>query len=85
MTLSPEKTSTGKTSPGTTSPGKITPRDLEAKLRQVAGEVDHQVDRARPRIVSGGVAGVLVIVLLAYLLGRRGGRRRSAVIEIQRL
>ncbi len=69
----------------TMSPEKITPRDLEAKLREVAGDVDQQVDQARPRLLTGGVAAVIVVVLVAYLLGRRGGRRRSAMVEIQRL
>ena len=69
----------------TTSPEKITPKDLEFKLREVAGEVDQQVDKARPRLVTGGVAGIIVIVLLAYLLGRRGGRKRSAVVQIERI
>jgi hypothetical protein len=69
----------------TTSSPKITPADLEAKLREVAGEVDGQVERARPRIVTGGLAAVIVIVLLAYLFGRRGGSKRSAVVSIERL
>jgi hypothetical protein len=69
----------------TMSQEKITPKDLESKLREVAGEVDDQVEQARPRLVTGGVAAVIVIVLMAYLLGRRGGRRRSATVEIQRI
>lgn len=65
--------------------GRITRDDIEAKLRQVAGGVEDQVDQAKPTLVGAAAAGLLVAVLLAYLLGRRGGRKRSAVVEIRRL
>jgi len=64
---------------------RITRDDLEAKLRSMAGEVDDTVESARPKLVSGAVAGLLVAVLVAYLLGRRSGRKRSAVIEIRKV
>jgi len=64
---------------------RITRDDLEAKFREVAGDVDDQAERARPTLLSGAVAGVTGAVLLAYLIGRRGGRRRSAVVEIRRI
>lgn len=63
---------------------RITRDDLEAKLRQVVGEIDETVEEARPKILSGAAAAVVAIVLVAYVLGRRGGRKRSAVVEIRR-
>jgi len=68
------------------SPDKrITRDDIEAKLRQVAGDVDDQVEAARPAIVTGAVLAVVAVGVLAYLWGRHRGRRRSAVVEIRRL
>jgi hypothetical protein len=64
---------------------KITRDDIEAKLREVAGDVDTQVDAAKPKLLAGAVAAGLAALLIAYLLGRRGGRNRSAQIEIRRL
>jgi len=66
-------------------PAKITRDDLETKLREIAGEVDDRVDDAKPNIVAGAVVVVVVVALVAYLLGRRGGRLRSAVVEIRRV
>ena len=63
----------------------ITRDDIEAKLRQVAGDVDDQVEAARPAIVTGAVVAVVAVGVLAYLWGRHRGRRRSAVVEIRRL
>lgn len=68
-----------------TPTARITRADLESKLRELSGDVEHDVERARPTLLSGAAAGVLVLVLLAYLFGRRGGRRRSAVVEIRRI
>ncbi|HZU79858.1 MAG TPA: hypothetical protein VE991_08070 [Acidimicrobiales bacterium] len=64
---------------------RITRDDIEQKLRSLAGEVDDKVESAKPVVVSGAVAGLLVVALVAYLLGRRRGKARSAVVEIRRL
>jgi hypothetical protein len=64
---------------------KITRDDIEQKLREVAGDVDTQVEAAKPKILAGAIAAGVAALLIAYLLGRRGGRNRSATIEIRRL
>jgi len=64
---------------------KISRDDLEAKLREMSGGVEETVDAARPKVISAAVAGVLLAVLIAYLLGRRRGRARSAVVEIRKV
>ena len=64
---------------------RITRDDLEAKFRDVAGDLEDQVDEAKPTLVAGAVGALLLAVLVAYLLGRRSGRHRSAVVEIRRL
>ncbi len=67
------------------SPPRITRADLEAKLREVRGEVEEKGETAK----STGLAVVLVataaVVGLAFLLGRRRGRRKSTVVEIRRV
>ena len=68
-----------------TKTARITRDDIEAKLREISGEVDDRVDAARPAVVGGAVAVVLLVALVAYLLGRRSGRTRSAIVEIRRL
>jgi hypothetical protein len=67
------------------STARITRDDIEAKLREISGEVDERVEAARPQILVAAAAAVVVVAACAYLLGRRRGRRRSAVVEIRRL
>jgi len=64
---------------------KISRDDLEAKLREISGGVEETVEAARPQLISSAVAGVLLVALITYLLGRRRGRARSAVIEIRKV
>jgi hypothetical protein len=64
---------------------RITKDDIEAKLREVAGDIDVQVDKAKPKLVTGAIGVAVVALLVAYLLGRRGGKSKSAVVEIRRL
>lgn len=64
---------------------RITRDDLEAKFRELTGEVGGQVEAARPQMLTVAAAGVLLAVVLAYLLGRRSGRKRSTVVEIRRV
>lgn len=64
---------------------RITRDDIEAKFRELSGEVDDRVEAAKPKLAAGAVAAVVVVAAVAYLLGRRRGKRRSAVVEIRRL
>ncbi|MHB8593090.1 MAG: hypothetical protein ACYDB3_01980 [Acidimicrobiales bacterium] len=64
---------------------KITRDDLESKLRQISGDLDDQVEAARPKLLVGAVAGMVLVAVVAYFSGRRRGRRRSAVVEIRRV
>ena len=64
---------------------RITRDDLEAKLREMSGGVEETVEAVRPKLISAAAAGVVLVVLIAYLLGRRRGRARSAVVEIRKV
>jgi hypothetical protein len=64
---------------------RITRDDIEAKLREISGEVDEKVETAKPVLLAGAVGAVLAVAVIAYLLGRRGGRKRSALVEIRRI
>jgi hypothetical protein len=68
-----------------TKPKKITRDDIEAKLRELAGDVDAQVEEAKPKLFAAGIGAAILVLLVAYMFGRRGGRNRSAVVEIRRL
>ena len=64
---------------------KITRQDIEARLRALRGEADETARAALPRIATIGAVVTVAIIGAAYLLGRRSGRKRSAVVEIRRL
>ena len=68
-----------------TTDRRITRDDLEAAFSEVVGE--GEADRPRRRapgcsLIAGAVA--MGVVAVAYLAGRRRGRRRSTFLEIRR-
>jgi hypothetical protein len=65
--------------------GRITRDDLEAKLREITGDVSDTVDAARGIGVAVAVGAGVLLVVTAYWLGRRKGRRRRTVLEIRRI
>ena len=64
---------------------RITRGDIENKLREMRGDVEETAQEAKTPIlaIAGGVA--VAIVVVAFLLGKRRGRRRSTVVEIRRV
>ena len=58
--------------------------DLEDKLREIQRVVDDTAEGAR-NIGVAAALGVVVVLLLVYLMGRRKGRRGSAQVEVYRL
>ena len=63
----------------------VTRADIETKLRQIRGEVDSTAKAALPIGLAVGAAAVAVVVGMAYLMGRRKGRKRATVVEIRRV
>jgi len=64
--------------------GPITPADIKNKLGDIQGEAQEQVESAKNQILAVGLVVGVLLLLAAFLLGRRGGKRSSAVIEVRR-
>jgi hypothetical protein len=67
------------------SDSRITREQLEASFREVTGDVTEEVGSRRSQLLGAGIAAVVLTVLVVFLLGRRSGRKRSAVVEIRRI
>ncbi len=67
------------------SEGKITRADLEAKFREVQTELSSTAEKAKSKVLIAGAGLALLVVLLAFVFGRRSGKKRSTVVEIRRL
>jgi hypothetical protein len=65
--------------------GQITRSHIEAKLREIRNEVDTATESAKSVGLVATAAAVVVIVGLAFLMGRRRGRKLSTVVEIRRV
>ncbi|MFZ4667687.1 MAG: hypothetical protein ACOYML_00215 [Microthrixaceae bacterium] len=63
---------------------QISRDDLKTKLTDIQGEAQEQVDGVKNQLLTAGILIGLLILIAAFLLGRRGGKRSSAVIEVRR-
>lgn len=63
---------------------RITRQDIEDRLRELTGGIEETASEARASLVGVAGGAAVALILLAYLLGRRSGHRRSAVVEIRR-
>ena len=81
--MSPARTSSTPTGSG--PGGRIELTDIQAKLEEIRGDTVETAERAKPVALAGAVAGVVVLVGVAFFLGRRKGRRKSTWVEIRRL
>ncbi|HEX6425476.1 MAG TPA: hypothetical protein VFZ79_18455 [Acidimicrobiales bacterium] len=65
--------------------GRITRDDLEDKFRELEGGAHEQVESARATVVTAGVVALVLLLVVAFLLGTRKGRKRSTIVEIRRV
>jgi hypothetical protein len=63
---------------------KITREDIKSKLSEIQGDATETVENARMRLIGVAVAAGAVVVIAAFVIGRRGGRRKSTIIELKR-
>ena len=67
------------------TPKNVDRSDIEAKLREIRGEVDTTATAAKPAVMAVAGVAVVAVFFLAYSLGRRKGKKKSTVVEIRRV
>jgi len=63
---------------------RVTPEDIRSKLTEIQGEATEHVEAAKNQVIAVGALVAILLLIVAFLLGRRGGKRSSAVIEVRR-
>ena len=63
----------------------VTREDLEAELRDTFGDAAGRTGEARTPLLAAAVVVATVLLGVAYLVGRRIGRRSSTTVEIRRI
>jgi hypothetical protein len=63
----------------------ITRADLEGKLRQLQGGVNETRDSMMATAITVGAVVAVGVVAVAFMFGRRRGRKRTTVVEVRRI
>ena len=63
----------------------VTRADIEAKLAEIRGVTDDTAEVAEGAAKTGLVIAGIGVVVLAFLLGRRRGHKKSTIVEIRRV
>lgn len=64
--------------------GPITPDQIKSKLHDIQGGATAQVEEAKNQLITAATIVGLVLLIVMFLLGKRSGKRSSAVIEVRR-
>jgi hypothetical protein len=72
-------------STSTSTSTKITREDLESKFRELQGDVEESATEAKNYAVAVAAVVVVGIAVVAFVLGRRKGRRKTTIVEIRRI
>jgi hypothetical protein len=66
-------------------PTPITRDDIETGLRSVVGEAEQKAEATAKKMLPIAIGGVLVVLFVAYRIGKRVGTTKSTVVEIRRI
>ena len=68
-----------------TASQRITRDDIEAKFREIKGDVDETTQKAKPVGLIAGAVVLVSVIGMAYLFGRRKERKKRTIVEIKRV
>lgn len=66
------------------SNSQITRADLEHKFKALQDDIQGTADRNKSTLATYAAIAGGAVVILAYVFGRRSGRKRRSVLEIRR-
>ncbi len=67
-----------------TASASLSRADIESKLNELHESAQQTKDDAQDRIIQVAVVIGIAVVVTAFLLGRRKGKRRSTIIRVAR-
>ncbi len=67
-----------------TASSPLTRADIEAKLNEFHSSAQETRDDAKERMMQAAIVIGVAVVVTAFLLGRRKGKRRSTFVQITR-
>ncbi len=71
--------------PDQEQPEKITRDDLEAKFRQVTGDMNDTAQRLTRGAITLGTAAIVIALILVFIVGRSKGKKKTTLVEIVRV
>jgi hypothetical protein len=60
-------------------------RDIEAKMRELQGDVEETAHSATKTLLTVGAVVAVGVIAVAFMVGRRKGRRRTTIVEVRRI
>lgn len=70
---------------GVPGPDAVSRDDIEAKFREIKGEVADTAESAKGTLLTVGAAVAVVVVIGIFLLGKRRGKKKTTIVEVRRL
>ncbi len=64
---------------------QISEDDLRRKFSALQSEVQGTVEEQKTSIAAGAAAIGVVLLLVMFMLGKRSGKKKSAIVEIRRV
>jgi hypothetical protein len=71
--------------PGPGADKPVTRADIEAKLAEIRGVTEDATEIAEGSAKTGLMVAGIGVVVVAFLVGRRRGRKKSTIVEIRRM
>ena len=63
----------------------ITRDDIEQGFRDLSDEISGQAQAAAPKLIPAAIGAGLLVLFIAYRIGKRVGTTKSTVVEIRRI
>lgn len=63
---------------------RITREDLESKFRALQTDIQGKASDKKQSLAVAGSVALGLVVIISYLIGRRGGRKRGSRMEFRR-
>ena len=68
-----------------TAPTRVSRDDIENRLRALQSGVTERVEATKGKIIAGAAAAGFVMLVIAFLLGKRKGKKKTTIVEIRRI